>query len=143
MAKAYLKEDGRPDDRAWLYDNIFNYIIRRSDWEQHINLAATKTDIGVFEQFVRGSFERPSWPSKNSKAKREMISAVLRRLVSDGKIKVSAETVLDTKSTHGTIRSNLQHRAHMLGSECDGVARTYAGTNVLQAMADALGPVDG
>jgi hypothetical protein len=138
--KTYLKDDGRPDDRAWVYDAVFDYITSRTSWDRRAGKVSSKGDTDIYSQIAPTyGGERPSWKKKNRTVKREMISSALRRLVADGKIRVDESSVLDMKSMHGHVRRVLNHRAQVMGRECDGIRRTYVGTNVLQAIADALG----
>ena len=81
---------------------------------------------------------RPSWYRRPRKIKRDMLAASLRRLVAAGKIRLASEEPYDDKSMHGMVRQNRKTLVHLFGGAWDGKLRTYAGTNALQAIADAL-----
>lgn len=143
MTRTYRKANGKPDDRAWLYDQVYDYIITSTAYEvRHRVKFRARGDQLIYENFADYSSvdpNRPSWLKKNRKIKRDMITSVLRRLVEDGKISIYAEEPIDSKSMHGGARRNLNHRIHAMGKEHKSLKRWYIKTNALQAIADALG----
>jgi hypothetical protein len=67
-----------------------------------------------------------------------MLAAVLRRLVADGKIRVTSDHFPNPKSMHGLKVSQRKSDVHLFGADYDGIVRTYTETNALQAIVDAL-----
>jgi hypothetical protein len=142
----FVKPDGRPDDRAWLYDQVFDLISTPSPWEEKFfgGQPQPRSEQEIYQRYAPTSpgsvFTniRPSWAHKNRKVKREMLAAVLRRLIADGKIKVRIIRAANLKSMHGVDVRNRKTNVHLFGPKHDGLHRVYSETNVLQAMADAL-----
>lgn len=146
MTDPYITDDGKPDDRAWLYDQVHDYITKRSNWEAQVGSPPQpRADRQIYQTFApqygSHSLGRKSWTRKNRSTQRAMLAAVLRRLIADGKIKVHSEEDLNYKSMHGMDRRNLHNRQQLFGKEIDGKVRTYTGTNVLEAIAQILGPL--
>jgi len=130
---------GKPDDRAWLEDQILVLIdsktiisdpVKLSEREIYKHLAPT--DGWSHHK------SRPSWRKKNRRTKRAMLAAALRRLIAAGKLKITAEFNPHHKSMHGIVRSNLKSDRHLFGNEWDGRHRYYATTNILDALVEAL-----
>ena len=135
-------KDGKPDDRTWIYDQVLAYVVTRSLYERTTRRPAIRRDMEIYSQFAPshpGGFpERPSWGRKRRPVKRAMIASAIRRLIADGKIRLHSEEELNLKSMHGGDIRNRNHRKHTMGKEYDGLRRSYIGTNVLEALVDAL-----
>lgn len=137
---------GKPLDRKWLAYEVDQFVSKRTSLDIVMEKSPTKSERQIYMQFapINGRpwcKTRPSWDKKNRKVKRQMLAAALRDLIADGKIKIHVELmrVRDERSMHGAIRRNREHEIHLFGKEHDGATRIYTKTNVLQAMADALG----
>jgi len=148
--REYVKQDKngkwRYDDKAWLYDRVLAFIVTtnrldRTYFKQVLSVSARQiyikfAPVGAGRPFA---VARPSWSRKNRKVKRQMLAAVLRRLIADARIRIDGVHCADYKSMHGQSVRQRKMDVHLFGSDYDGVLRSYVETNVLQAMADALG----
>lgn len=141
----FVRPDGRPDDKAWLYDQVLSFVTQMTNHERaYLGKIGPRSEREVYSKFAPLSghpfvAERPSWDRKNRKVKRDMVRATIRRLIADGKIRVERQIARNPKSMHGLEVSQRKSDLHLFGKEHDGMIRTYVETNVLQAMADALG----
>lgn len=145
MLREFIAPVGKSDDKAWLYDQVLSFITCMPKHERaYLGGARPRSAREIYTSFAPVSGHpfftaRYSWDQKNRKVKRQMLAAVLRRLIADGKIKLDSEIYPNNKSMHGLVVSQRKHDIHLFGSDYDGVVRTYVETSVLQAMADALG----
>ena len=143
---------GKPDDRAWLDNAILKFIATRSEYERLMGKRGIKprTDREIFAKFapVTGGFRDPdlqdrrSWLLKPRKIRRQMLTASLRRLIANGKIRLHDEKRPNQKSMHGIERLEIERNRQIFGEDHDGVIRSYVETNALEALAQALGESD-
>ena len=143
--REFITPDGKWNDKAWLYDRVLVFITHMTAFERSYRaVIRPRSEREIYSKFAPLSGRafaktRSSWNRKNRKVKRQMLAAVLRRLVADGKIRVDSEDYPDNrKSMHGLIVSQRKSNIHLFGADYDGVVRTYVETNALQAIADAL-----
>ena len=147
--REFIVPDGRggwkPDDKAWLADRVLSFIVcMRHERAYLTGKIRTRSNWDIYSEFAPISGHpfaetRPSWDRKNRRVKRQMLAAVIRRLIADGKIRIDSEHYPNNKSMHGLVVSQRKSDVHLFGSDYDGIVQTYTETNALQALADALG----
>jgi len=141
-------ETGKPDDRAWLDDQILHVVTSKSICEsaRFPNGPPPRTAREIYETVApishRSWPERKSWERKPRKIKRAMVEGSLRRLIANGKIRLFMELQQDHKSMHGTVRRNIKRDSHLFGKNHDGKMRHYVPSNVLEALVEALSEGD-
>lgn len=138
--KEYIDPNtGKPDDRAWLYDEIFNYVeaVQRAGKSIAIvpedAIYVKFAPIGGWNPYGR---DRKSWNDKPRKIKRDMIAATITRLIADGKLRVAQADVdkLRLRSLH----THVAQRDKVLGSKWSRPVRAFQVGSVLDAIVDAL-----
>lgn len=135
----FVKPNGKPDDKAWLYDQVLSLITSPGRFDTSVRPKSEREIYAALAPISGSRFPdtRPSWDAKPRKVKRDMLAAALRRLAADGKTQVEFRTQ-NRKSQHGMEVRRRKEEPHLFGKQHDGLVRYYSETNVLQAIVDAL-----